>query len=143
LNSLTPDFDSGNIDRGFLSFIKGANDNIEFTLSYVGEQFVNWARSVDSYKDRTGNLRASVGYMIVRDGIVIKEVFPGVFAAGVAEGRKAALEAVGGFSEGYVLIVVAGMDYAAAVESKGFDVLSGSISPAEKLLKKLVRDLNL
>ena len=37
---------------------------------YVGEQVLNAARSTDSYKDRTGNLRSSVGYVLVVDGQV-------------------------------------------------------------------------
>lgn len=143
MKSLTPDFNSGDIDHGFFEFIKGAEDNIELVLAYVGEQFVNWARTVDSYKDRTGNLRSSIGYLIANDGQVIKESFPGDKSGGVSEGRKIAEELAMEEYSGYVLIVVAGMDYAAAVESKGYDVLSGSSPAAERLLKSLMKELEL
>lgn len=143
MNSLVPAFGSGDIDRGILDFVKGAQDNMEWVLSYVGEQFVNWARSVDSYKDHTGNLRSSVGYIIAKDGDIQKDVFPGDKSEGVSEGRKIAEEVLQEESGGYVLIVVAGMDYAAYVESKGFDVLSGSAPSAERLLKKLIKELEL
>lgn len=143
MNSLMPAFNSGDIDRGILDFVNGAEDNMEWVLSYVGEQFVNWARSVDSYKDRTGNLRSSVGYIIAKDGNIINESFPGGKSEGVSEGRKIAEEVLQGDNGGYVLIVVAGMEYAAYVESKGFDVLSGSAPSAERLLKKLIKELEL
>ena len=35
-----------------------------YNLSYVGERCLNEARSTNSYKDQTGNLRSSIGYVI-------------------------------------------------------------------------------
>lgn len=46
---------------------------IERTLNYIGEQCVNAARDSDGYKDRTGNLRSSTGYILVRDGRVVRQ----------------------------------------------------------------------
>jgi len=37
------------------------------------------------------------------------------------------------YPTGMILVVVAGMEYAAAVESKGYDVITGSSREAEKL----------
>ena len=38
---------------------------------YIGETVLNRARSTNSYKDRTGNLRSSIGYVITVDGRII------------------------------------------------------------------------
>lgn len=40
-------------------------------LMYIGETVLNRARSTNSYKDRTGNLRSSIGYVITVDGRII------------------------------------------------------------------------
>ena len=37
-------------------------------LSIIGERCINEARLKGSYTDHTGNLRSSVGYVIVEDG---------------------------------------------------------------------------
>lgn len=98
-------------------------------LSRAGENAVTFARNLDTYKDQTKNLRNSVGYVIVHDGQIVSNLFPGS-GEGVAKGqsyaKKIASEAGGLKSKGWILIVVAGMEYAAYVEAKGYDVLSGA-----------------
>ena len=37
-------------------------------LRYLGEKCINEARDSGSYSDRTGNLRASIGYVLVSNG---------------------------------------------------------------------------
>ena len=109
-------------------------------LSYVGEQFVRDARSVNSYKDQTGNLRSSIGFVIVKNGEQILQSFPGG-GEGAGVGEKEAIEAAEKFPTGIVLIVVAGMGYAAAVESKGFDVITGSSYKAVSTLTEMLGKL--
>ena len=46
-------------------FIKRAIIN---ALSMVGEECIRIARTQGNYTDQTGNLRSSIGYMIVQDG---------------------------------------------------------------------------
>ena len=41
-------------------------------LAYIGEMCLNRARQTDSYKDQTGNLRSSIGYVISFDGRIVK-----------------------------------------------------------------------
>lgn len=109
-------------------------------LSRIGEQFVNDARENGSYTDRTGNLRSSIGYVILKNG---QQIGGGGFKGG--EGERKGNDVLNGakarYPVGYVLIVVAGMDYAAAVESKGRDVLSGSAPAATERLKKAMAAL--
>lgn len=130
-------------------------------LQIIGEQFINDARSksaneayglalrslsqtrgtkkasleagTPSFNDRTGNLRSSIGYLISHNGEFEISSFSGRDVGelvGLAFAKQF-FEA----SPGYVLILVAGMDYAAAVESLGYDVITGSTQRAEASLR--------
>jgi len=128
--------------------IKEKTDRIESAiiarLQYIGETFVNNARTNGAYLDHTGNLRSSIGYVILKDGKVLFENYQAASKGtdkekGVATGKKLAKQVRSGLSKGYVLIVVAGMDYAAAVESMGKDVLTASSIIAKKDLQRAVK----
>lgn len=127
-------------------------------LQYLGEECVTMARSLDTYKDQTGNLRNSVGYIILRNGSVVKKNFGRSASVkkvskkgkervttgsgdGVKVGEKLALDLIAGYSKGYALIVVAGMEYAAKVETNGKDVLSSSEQYAKKQLPQMKAQL--
>jgi hypothetical protein len=110
-------------------------------LAYQGEQFINRARTISTYIDRTGNLRSSIGYLILRDGQVVTRNFAGSSKANTIEGKSVGLayanEIAQLYPKGYVLIGVAGMRYAAYVETKGYDVITGSV-PSDNEFKKLL-----
>lgn len=111
-------------------------------LNRVGLQFVIDARSSDTYKDQTGNLRSSIGYIILHNGKELKSDFTQAGAGsdkttGKAAGEAIAAEVAAKYSKGFVLIVVAGMNYAAAVEAMGYDVLTNSAFKAEAAVKKM------
>lgn len=115
-------------------------------MCYIGERCLKEARSTDTYKDQTGNLRSSIGYVVVEDGMIVQmssfqQVKYG--RTGTQEGRDFVLKLVDEFPKGIVLIVVAGMNYAAYVEAKGKDVIEGSELLAEKLVPEMLRKLNL
>ena len=116
-------------------------------LAYIGEQCLNKARSTDSYKDQTGNLRSSIGYVIVEDGKVIQasDFAPSEKgtdkAKGQATGKAYASELAARFPSGITLLVVAGMNYATYVSAKGYDVLVGAELLADQLTDKLLKDL--
>jgi len=110
------------------------------TLKRVGEMCINEARDNGSYLDQTGNLRSSIGYVVVSDGIVVgKSGFSLVKSGkdGQSEGKKFLEEKIMEHSRGLVLIIVAGMNYAFYVEKTGRNVLSS----AELLAKKKVPEL--
>lgn len=119
---------------------------IERTLNYIGEQCVNAARDSDGYKDRTGNLRSSTGYILVRDGRVVRQSkFDPV--SGGSEGGKSgeeyARKLAMDYPDGFALIVVAGMNYAAYVSAKGRDVLDSAELLAERLVPQMLKQLGL
>jgi hypothetical protein len=115
-------------------------------LAYVGEQCIIAARSVNSYKDRTGNLRSSTGYVIVADGKIVQSSSfetEKQGATGSLEGKSFAREIANGFPKGVVLVVVAGMKYASAVSARGQDVLDSAELLAQRLVPQMMKQLNL
>lgn len=139
---LVPKFNRADIRALIQKRVQGLENAVLMALHRAGTEFVAAARSVDTYKDQTANLRSSIGYIILKNGQQVEGHFPGDKAEGVSAGRKIADEVGQKYSKGYVLIGVAGMDYAAAVESKGYDVITGSTPQAEALLKKAMDRLS-
>lgn len=92
-------------------------------LSKLGEQCVTKIRDRagdKSWYDQTGNLRSSVGYVIAHNKNIIQystfnQVKQG--SEGVKTGKDLAKELAKRYSNNYVLIVVAGMNYAEFVEA--------------------------
>jgi hypothetical protein len=138
---LTAQFNTSDIDRDLLKFQIGANKKIISVLSYVGEQFVNAARRSQTYRDITGNLRSSIGYTIVVNGIIKKNNLSGT-SEGQSRARGISNELAVG-TKGIVLIGFAGMEYSAAVESNGYDVITNSVKSASDLLNELKKGLGL
>ncbi|MFY9159681.1 hypothetical protein [Aquirufa ecclesiirivi] len=122
------------------------HDNVEKTiishLILLGEKSVNLAKNLNTYKDRTGNLRASIGYIVIARGKIVHTFnFKGKGQEGQSIGEAYIRKISGGYTNGYALIVVAGMQYAAAVEAKGYDVLTSAEIFAEKELPKLMIEI--
>ncbi len=96
-----------------------------------------------NYIDQTAYLRSSIGFAIYNRGQLIQEDFSGTEKAnagekapqGQATGRNLANEIAGKFNDCIVAVVVCGAEYAAAVESKGYDVLTGSAKELGNLFK--------
>lgn len=92
-------------------------------LSKLGEQCVTKIRDRagdKSWYDQTGNLRSSVGYVIAHNKNIIQystfnQVNQG--SEGVKTGKDLAEKLAKRYSNNYVLIVVAGMNYAEFVEA--------------------------
>ena len=129
-------------------FIEAEMERLKNALVYnlcaVGEQVLNAARLTNSYKDQTGNLRSSIGYVLSVDGEVVQMISFDVVKEGSegAKGGKAyAMQLVRDFPKCIVLIVVAGMNYASYVSAKGYDVLDSSELLAEKLVPQMLGKL--
>ena len=135
-------FTNADLDRWLDTFQENAEAAIVETLQAAGEMFVKLARESGSYDNQTGNLRSSIGYVISYNGKSLKDNFQSISGAqsGTAEARQLATK-VAAQMKGFVLIGVAGMTYAAAVESKGFEVISSSSLQAEGWLKKSIQTI--
>jgi hypothetical protein len=109
-------------------------------LILIGEQFVKHSRELTTYDDQSGNLRSSIGYVVLDYGKTIKQNFETSGKGtdqdtGKNEGINFINSLKNDFLVGYALICVAGMEYAAAVESRGRDVITGSSQLAIKQLE--------
>lgn len=134
------------IDAYIAQRVNAVQNAILYRMSYIGEQVLNAARSTNSYKDQTGNLRSSIGYVIVKDGSVVRassfeQVKNG--SDGTSKGRSYAESLAARYKNGIALIVVAGMNYAAYVKKRGYDVIDSSELLAEQLVPQMLRELGL
>ena len=109
------------------------HEEIFRALAYLGEQCIKRIRDragEDSWFDQTGNLRSSIGYAIYGEG---RKIIESDFAVvkngsqGTSEGKRMVDELASKYSETYALVVVAGMEYADAVEARdNKDVLAST-----------------
>ena len=114
-------------------------------LSYIGEECVKIAREKGSYNDITGNLRSSIGYVVLLDGKPVIYGAPKQYKGKNGNGSNGAPAADALLKKlpwGVVLIVCAGMNYAAYVEAVHHkDVLTSAEFKAEQLAEKLLKGL--
>jgi len=111
---------------------------------YVGETCIREARLNGTYQDRTGNLRSSIGYVVLRDGVSINQGgFEQVLTGedGIKSGKEFIQALIAKYRKGIVLIVVAGMEYAAYVEALNYDVLTSAELLAERTVPQLMTKL--
>lgn len=145
-NGMTPLFTFDEMERWFEHFQSKAEDKMLVFLQAGGEKFIEVARRSGSYKDQTGNLRSSIGYIIAKNGKVVAENFTESEkgtdkTTGKYKGRRLAEEVSLSHSGGYVLVGVAGMEYAASVEAKGYEVVSGANTQCEKYLRDTLKSV--
>lgn len=98
----------------------------------AGIEAVNEAVLSGSYRNRTGNLRNSIGYIVAIDGEVVSELFKNDYGSQYA--KKILLD----YPKGIVLIVVAGMNYGVYVEARGYNVLTSAEKLAERRIPILI-----
>ena len=134
---MIPKFSTKQLEAQLISWAAKNERKFITALSYIGEEFVNKARSINTYLDDTGNLRSSIGYVIAKNGIVIKRNYEQVGDGneGVAEGLNLADEVAAQYPTATIVIVTAGMNYALPLESMGLDVLTGSIPSERQVLE--------
>lgn len=142
-------------------FMQKVDEAISQAMLYTGEEFINnarqsvtqsiYSRNVDRKAwDLTGNLRSSIGFQVATNsGRQLAMKFPVQAASGSeradgktgADAGKELAKSIADnmSSKGDVLVMVAGMEYAAAVESKGFDVISNSTNTAKEAFDRRLR----
>ena len=95
------------------------------------------------YKDQTGNLKSSIGGVVLKNGVPITyRGFEGKGADGVNTGLEYINSLISNYKKGYVILVVAGMDYAAYVEDyHDLNVLKKTELKMARELPKLLLNL--
>lgn len=134
------------VDRYFKKVVRDLGRVIEAQLFYLGEQLVNHAREYANFTDQTGNLRNSIGYLVLKNGREIGANFEKSAKGessqeGVKIAKAFARGLVDRYPTGYALIVVAGMEYAAAVEAKGYNVLTTAEQLAAEKLPEMKKSI--
>lgn len=115
-------------------------------MCYIGETCIKIARETGDYNDITGNLRSSIGYIVLSNGTVRQYGAPvqksgkkGDGSGGVAAGNALLTKLKAEYPYGVVLVLCAGMEYAAFVENvRGKHVLIDAELEAQRLIDKLL-----
>ena len=109
-------------------------------LNDLGMELVKTAREEHNYTDRTGNLTNSIGYAVIKGHHILLRG-----GEGVGTGSDAAMETcvkvASQAPSRYTLAIVAGMDYAAYVEAKGYNVLLPAEMQANKEFMPRMKEL--
>ena len=129
---IKPLFDASKIRDNLQRVQSRIESAIILALQIRGEEFVSDCRNQQTWQDQTGNLRSSIGYFIYKGSLLM---FGDV--QGSLEGQNAAESVARQISKKdgvFYLIGVAGMNYAADVESRGYNVISNQSIAAIDLL---------
>lgn len=95
------------------------------------------------YLDDTTNLRNSIGYYVLKDGVIVRGR-----VEGGGESQTAAMDVLNSVPKirGYQLVGVAGMNYASYLESKGFNVITSqafvAMTNVEGMMKRFAKSKN-
>lgn len=124
---ITPMFGDDAIGAQVRKFQERLEQAALFLLKDLGEELTKYAKDKHNYTDRTGNLTNSIGYAIVRGSDIV--FFGGAIQQGEGANNalKVAMKMAENLTNSFTLIIVAGMNYAAYVEARGYNV----ILPAE------------
>lgn len=136
--AITPQFTMPQMDAYIKEEFEKMVKQVINRLVTIGKKFVKDARANGEYNNHTYNLRSSIAFAVLYNGNVVKEDYKqvGNGIEGVQKVKDLINSLVPKYSGGFVLLVVTGEDYAASVESRGKDVLTGSSYDAINELTK-------
>lgn len=144
--SIKADFDFRTVHAEIQSEMDAWFDELLETFREQGREFTKRARAKTKaeggFGNITWNLRSSIGYCLVYQNKVIETYFPPIKGGTVGEDRgeelAERLALYGDYGDGIVLVMVAGMEYAAFVKAKGIDVIQSSSAHFESQVKLLL-----
>ena len=145
--AIKPNFTKDDVRKRFDAFLNEIEKKQIARLQRLGEMCLVEARTNKGYMMQTGALLSSTGYEVFVDGVAIHSQFDAASGAesnaaetGIKSGQSIA-ETIGKGTKGIALVVVAGMNYAAYVEAKGYNVLSSAEHLAERELPRMSEKL--
>jgi hypothetical protein len=145
--AIKPNFTKDDVRKRFDAFLNEIEKKQIAQLQRLGEMCLVEARTNKGYMMQTGALLSSTGYEVFVDGVAIHSQFDAASGAesnaaemGIKSGQSIA-ETIGKGTKGIALVVVAGMNYAAYVEAKGYNVLSSAEHLAERELPRMLEKL--
>lgn len=145
--AIKPNFTKDDVRKRFDAFLNEIEKKQIARLQRLGEMCLVEARTNKGYMMQTGALLSSTGYEVFVDGVAIHSQFDAASGAesnaaetGIKSGQSIA-ETIGKGTKGIALVVVAGMNYAAYVEAKGYNVLSSAEHLVERELPRMLEKL--
>ena len=145
--AIKPNFTKDDVRKRFDAFLNEIEKKQIARLQRLGEMCLVEARTNKGYMMQTGALLSSTGYEVFVDGVAIHSQFDAASGAesnaaetGIKSGQSIA-ESIGKGTKGIALVVLAGMNYAAYVEAKGYNVLSSAEHLAERELPRMLEKL--
>lgn len=145
--AIKPNFTKDDVRKRFDAFLNEIEKKQIARLQRLGEMCLVEARTNKGYMMQTGALLSSTGYEVFVDGVAIHSQFDAASGAesnaaemGIKSGQSIA-ETIGKGTKGIALVFVAGMNYAAYVEAKGYNVLSSAEHLAERELPRMLEKL--
>ena len=145
--AIKPNFTKDDVRKRFDAFLNDIEKKQIARLQRLGEMCLVEARTNKGYMMQTGALLSSTGYEVFVDGVAFHSQFDAASGAesnaaemGIKSGQSVA-ETIGKGTKGIALVVVAGMNYAAYVEAKGYNVLSSAEHLAERELPRMLEKL--
>ena len=144
---VTANFTKADVKKRIDAFLDEIERKQIARLQRLGEMCLIEARNNKGYMMQTGALLSSTGYQVFVDGVAIHSQFDAASGAeseaaarGIKTGQTIA-EQIGKETKGIALVVVAGMNYAAYVEARGYNVLTSAEHLAERELPKMLEKL--
>jgi hypothetical protein len=122
------------LQQRLLANVQAFEEQLEDELLMIAEDACRHAKEHKGYKDRTANLKNSISFVLYKDGQVVskhlgenkpKDNDARIVTADYVQGRidDYATKSGAASAKGHNLVIVAPMEYAAAVEHKGYNVL--------------------
>ena len=140
-------FTKDDVRNRFDAFLNEIEKKQIARLQRLGEMCLIEARNNKGYMMQTGALLSATGYQVFVDGVAVHTQFDaasGAESGAAAKGMKAGqtiADKVGKQTKGVALVVVAGMNYAAYVEARGYNVLSSAKHLAKRELPRMLEKL--
>jgi len=122
---------------------------LDMKILQLAEEAVTHAKQNKGYADRTANLKNSISYALFYDGELVTKMIGEIPKPEMAPADHGGVEtALDSFSSedgvvrpsGYSLVIVAGMEYGAYVEHRGYNVLYLTKHFLRKEMRKMMEE---
>jgi len=122
---IVPKFTGGHVRMHVLQHREKVVSAAIYAMKVLAEELVIYAKDRRNYLDQTGNLTNSIGYVITHNGNIVQT--GGFTGSGEKESIQAGMALASTVASetknDLAIIIVAGMNYAAYVEAKGYNVI--------------------
>lgn len=138
------------LQQRLLRMKEAVETRLDKELRHLGEDAVTHAKDNKGYKDHTSNLKNSISYALYKDGEpVMQHIGQIPDPDATKEGQSQVEDNLVSYAtkdgvvapKGYTLIVVAGMNYGAPVEFKGYNVLNLTKEWMREQMKQILQEV--